>query len=163
VQLADIPSDADRDFFVPLYWHVQVWAGLLAVELDPDSRVLYGCVGTVDPAHRGAGLSRSFAPLMEQMGRAMALGMVYSLAPLETLQVQRSFERAGWQLLGIMLGCDREVIDSGRVQRVSEAICAKPLAASADLHEPDPSGLTPETLPLFRLPYPTRVKDGTAS
>lgn len=155
VQLADTPPRVDRDFFVLLYEHARGWAGLLAVERDLDSCVLYGRVGTVDPAHRGTGLSRSFAPLMEQMGRAMALGMVYSLATLKTPQMQRSFEHAGWQLVGIMPGFDRERGDGGRVHRVYEAIYAKPLTARADLLEPDPAGLTPDTLRLFRMLYPS--------
>ena len=98
---------------------------------------------------------RRFAPLMEQMGRAMALGMVYSLATLKTPQMQRSFEHAGWQLVGIMPGFGRERGDGGRVHRVYEAIYAKPLTARADLLEPDPAGLTPDTLRLFRMLYPS--------
>lgn len=154
VQLAETPPHAGRDFFVLLYEHASGWAGLLAVERDLDSRVLYGRVGTVDPAHRGTGLSRSFAPLMEQMGRAMALGMVYSLATLKTPHMQRSFERGGWQLVGIMPGFDREIGEGGHVHRVYEAIYAKPLRPATDLLEPDPAGMTPETLRLFRMLYP---------
>ena len=153
VQLADTPEAADRDFFALLYEHDRGWAGLLAVERDRDSRVLYGRVGTVDPAHRGAGLSRTFAPLMEQMGHAMALGMVYSLATLKTPHMQRGFEHAGWRLVGIMPGFDRELGESGKVQRVYEAIYAKPLAAGTDLLEPDPTGMTTDTLRLYRMLY----------
>ena len=154
VQLADTAPEAGCDFFVLLYEHARGWAGLLAVERDLDSRVLYGRVGTVDPAHRGSGLSRSFAPLMEQMGRAMALGMVYSLATLKTPHMQRSFEHAGWQLVGIMPGFDREVSESDRVHRVYEAIYAKPLTPQTDLLEPEAAGMTPDTLRLFRMLYP---------
>lgn len=153
VHLADSGTRAEVDFFVLLFKHGEAWAGMLAVERDRDSQVLYGRVGTVGAAHRGTGLSKTFAPLMEAMGTAMGMGMVYGLATLKVPHMQRSFERAGWQLVGVMPGFDREVVESGVVKRVFEAIYVKVLAARAELMHPDPEGMTPATRGLYELLY----------
>lgn len=157
VRLADGPAGADRDFAVLLFKQGADWAGMLAVERDRDSQVLYGRVGAVDPAHRRAGLSKTFAPLMEAMGVAMGMGMVYSLATLKLPHMQRSFESAGWQLVGVMPGFDREVVESGVVKRVFEAIYVKVLAAGAELLHPGMEGMTPATRRLYGL-----LHDGNA-
>jgi len=149
----DTPEGVDGNFFVLLFKQDAEWAGMLAVERDRDSQVLYGRVGTVGLAHRGAGLSKTFAPLMEAMGVAMGMGMIYSLATLKAPHMQRSFERAGWQLVGVMPGFDREVVESGAVKRVFEAIYVKVLAAQAELLHPGTQGMTPATRSLFRLLY----------
>jgi hypothetical protein len=150
VRLAD---RADGEFFVMLFERGPQWAGLLAVERDRDSQVLYGRVGTVGRDHRGTGLSRTFAPLMEAMGAAMGVGMVYSLATLKVPHMQRGFEQAGWQLVGVMPGFDREVGEDGAVKRVFEAIYVKVLAARSELLYPDPHGMTPATRSLYQLLY----------
>jgi hypothetical protein len=150
VQLAD---RSDGEFFVLLFKQGEEWAGMLAVERDRDSQVLYGRVGTVGPAHRGAGLSRTFPPLMEAMGSAMHMGMVYSLATLKVPRMQQGFERAGWQLVGVMPGFDREVGEDGAVKRVFEAIYVKVLAARAELLYPQTQGMTAATRSLYELLY----------
>ena len=150
---ADDPADASGDFFVLLFKHGEDWAGMLAVERDRDSQVLYGRVGTVGAAHRGVGLSRTFAPLMEAMGIAMGMGMVYSLATLKVPHMQRCFERAGWQLAGVMPGFDREVVESGVTKRVFEAIYVKLLAARTELLHPSAEGMTAATRSLYEALY----------
>jgi hypothetical protein len=150
VRLAD---RADGEFFVMLFKHGLEWAGVLAVEHDRDSQVLYGRVGTVGRDHRGAGLSRTFPPLMEAMGTAIGAGMVYSLATLKVPHMQRGFEQAGWQLAGVMPGFDREVVEDGAIKRVFEAIYVKVLAAQSELLHPDTRGMTPATRSLYELLY----------
>ena len=59
---------------------------------------------------RGAGLSKLFPALMEAIGSAMGMGMVYGLATLKVRNMQIGFEKAGWQLIGIIPGFDRELI-----------------------------------------------------
>ena len=156
VHLADSandPADASDDFFVLLFKQGEDWAGMLAVERDRDSQVLYGRVGTVGAAHRGVGLSKTFAPLMEAMGVAMGMGMVYSLATLKVPHMQRCFERAGWQLVGVMPGFDREVVESGVAKRVFEAIYVKVLAARTELLHPSVEGMTAATRSLYESLY----------
>jgi hypothetical protein len=122
---------------------------LLAVERDADSEVLYGSVGAVALAHRRAGIGARFPALMVEMGRAMGLGMVYSLATLKTPAMQRAFEQAGWKLIGIMPGFDREVMAPGVVRRVYEAIYVRVLAPLEEILPPSNDGMRPATLELF--------------
>jgi hypothetical protein len=96
---------ADHDFFVLLFKQGHDWAGMLSVERDQDSQVLYGRVGAISKPHRGAGLSKLLPPLMEAMGNAM--GTVYGLATLKFPNMQVGFEKAGWQLMGIIPGFER--------------------------------------------------------
>jgi hypothetical protein len=148
-----LAGGSDRDGFVLLYRRGNEWAGMLAVERDRDSQVVYGRVGTVAGPHRGAGLSRSFPPLMEAMGRAMGMGMAYSLCTLKAPQMQRCFERSAWQLVGIMPGFDREVVEPGVVMRVFEAIYVKVLATQTELFHPGAQGMTEATRSLYELLY----------
>ena len=57
------------------------------------------------------------------------MGLVYGMATLKAPHAQRAFERAGWQLIGITPGYDREMVAPGVVKRVYEAVYAKVLVA----------------------------------
>ena len=144
---------ADRDFFVLLFKRGDDWAGVLSVERDKDSQVLYGRVGAISKRHRGAGLSKVFPSLMEAMGNAMGMGMVYGLATLKVPNMQVSFEKAGWQLIGIIPGFDRELIGPGQVKRVFEAIYVKVLVTEDEFLRPSVAGMTPMTNALFNFLY----------
>lgn len=143
----------EGDYFVLLLRRKQEWVGMLAVERDRDSQVLYGRVGAVAAHHRGVGLSRTFPPLMEAMGRSMGMGMVYSLCTLKQPQMQRCFEQSHWQLAGIMPGFDREEIEPGTVMRVFEALYVKVLVPQAELLTPQAHGMTTGTRTLYELLY----------
>src|SRR4030095_3546021 len=144
----------ERDFFVLLFKAGEDWAGMLSVERDKDSQVLYGRVGTIAAAHRGARLSKRSPPLMETMGKNMGMGMVYSLATLKVPHMQVGFEKAGWQLIGVIPGFDRELVGPGEVKRVYEAIYVKVLVTDSEFLLPTAEGLTPATRGLFRHLYP---------
>ena len=147
----------ERDFHFMLFKHGDDWAGMLSVERDNDSHVLYGRVGTIAELHRGARLSKCFPPLMETMGKTMGMGMVYSLATLKVPHMQVSFEKAGWQLIGIIPGFDRELIGAGEVKRVFEAIYVKVLVTERDFLLPKLEGMTPATSALFKHLYPGQL------
>jgi hypothetical protein len=147
-------GSADHDFFVIIFKRGDDWAGMLSVERDKDSQVLYGRVGTISKPHRGAGLSKLFPPLMEAMGNAMGMGMVYGLATLKVRNMQVGFEKAGWQLIGSIPGFDRELIGPGQVKRVFEAIYVKVLVGESEFLRPSAAGMTPVTNALFNLLYP---------
>ncbi len=150
----------DRDFFLILFKRGDDWAGMLSVERDKDSQVLYGRVGTISELHRGARLSKCFPPLMETMGKVMGMGMVYSLATLKVPHMQVGFEKAGWQLIGVIPGFDRELVGPGQVKRVFEAIYVKVLATESDFLRPDVQGMTPATRALFGHLFPNQLKEG---
>jgi len=148
----------DRDFLVILFKRGDAWAGVLAVERDKDSQVLYGRVGAISNQHRGAGLSKLIPPLMEAMGNAMGMGLVYGLTTLKAPYMQLGFEKAGWRLIGIMPGFDRELVAPGEVKRVFEAIYVKVLVTESEFLRPNLSGMTPATRALFELLFPTEAR-----
>ena len=149
-----LDGEEDRDFFVALFMSGDEIAGMHSTERDVDSEVLYGRIGAVAVAHRGARLGRNFLSLMEAMGRAMGAGMVYGLATLKYPQMQKVFEQAAWQLIGIMPGFDRELIEPGVVKRVYEAVYVKVLVPGDELPRPSRDALTPAVRGLFELLFP---------
>jgi len=152
-----LDGESDRDFFVILFKREQELVGVLSVERDRDSEVLYGRVGAISPQHRGLSLSERFPGLIEALGRAMGMGMVYSLATLKVPYMAEKFERLGWQLIGIIPGFDREMVEPGVVKRVYEAIYTKVLVDESDFMLPRRSAMTPKTAALFDLLYPDKA------
>jgi len=147
-------GELERDFLVVLFMCSSELVGMFSAERDADSQVLYGRICAISPKHRGAHLSRNVLLLEEALGRAMGMGMIYGLATLKYPHMQNTFERMGWQLVGITPGFDREVIAPGNVKRVYEAIYAKVLVAAEDLLRPRADDLTPSVQALFDLLYP---------
>jgi hypothetical protein len=144
----------EREFLVVLFMRNSELAGMFSAERDADSRVLYGRLCAISPNHRGSHLSRNVLLLEEALGRAMGMGMVYGLATLNYPHMQTTFERMGWQLIGITPGFDQEVVAPGAVKRVYEAIYAKVLVSAEDLLRPRAKDLTPAVKALFDLLYP---------
>lgn len=162
-----LDGEPERDFFVLLLMNDRELAGVLSVERDRDSEVIYGRVGAVSPRYRGLNLSEAFPALIETMGRCMGMGMVYGLATLKVPYMQAKFERLGWQLIGIIPGFDREMVQPGIVKRVYEAIYAKVLVDDEDFVRPSYMDMTARTSALFELLYPGKAacseRAGTAT
>jgi hypothetical protein len=152
-----LDGESERDFFVILFKHAQELVGVLSVERDKDSEVLYGRVGAISPEHRGLNLSERFPSLIEALGRAMGMGMVYSLATLKVPYMAEKFERLGWQLIGIIPGFDQELVEPGVVKRVYEAIYTKVLVDEQDFVRPRRSAMTPKAADLFDLLFPGKA------
>jgi hypothetical protein len=148
--------EQEQDFLVILFMQGSEMAGMFSVERDIDSEVLYGRICAIAPKHRGAYLSRNVLLLEEQLGLAMKMGMVYGLATLRYPHMQATFERMGWQLIGITPGFDREMVAPGVVKRVYEAVYAKVLAPPEELLRPRAQDMTPAAKALFDLLYPGR-------
>jgi hypothetical protein len=149
-----LDNELQRDFLVVLFMRNSELVGMFSAERDTDSRVLYGRICAISPKHRGSHLSRNALLLEEALGRAMGMGMVYGLATLKYPHMQTTFERMGWQLVGITPGFDQEVIAPGDVKRVYEAIYAKVLVSAEELLRPRAEDLTPAVNALFDLLYP---------
>jgi len=152
-----LDDESERDFFVVLFKKGREFVGVLSIERDRDSEVLYGRIGAVSPKHRGLNLSERFPALIETMGHAMGMGMVYGLATLKVPHMQTKFERLGWQLIGIIPGFDKEVVEPGVIKRVYEAIYAKVLVAEENFVRPRYADMTPGTTQLFELLYPGKA------
>ena len=147
--------EQERDFLVTLLKHQGETAAIFSVERDVDSRVIYGRIGAIAPAHRGAHLSRALLALEEAIGRSMSMGMIYGLATLKYPYFQRTFERMGWQLIGIMPGFDQEVVTPGEVRRVYEAIQVKVLEPNT-LLRPEKGNMTEAVRDLYELLFEHR-------
>jgi len=149
-----LEDEPERDFCVLLFKKGRELVGVYSVERDRDSEVLYGRIGAVSPNHRGLNLGERFPALVEAMGRAMDMGMVYGLAALTGPHMQAKFERLGWKLIGIIPGFDKEMVAPGVVKRVYEAIYAKVLVGDDAFARPRYADMTPRTAELFGLLYP---------
>ena len=146
VFLADGP---ERDGLVMLLKHGDELAGMFSVERDPDTLAVYARLGVAAPHHRGARLAQTGLTFTEAYGRRLGLGLAYGMATLKAPHAQRAFERAGWQLIGITPGYDREMVGPGSVKRVFEAVYAKVLVGDAGLLWPQHQNMTPRTRAMF--------------
>jgi hypothetical protein len=83
------------------------------------------------------------------MGPAMGMEVIYALAEFTIPNAQMVFERAGFQIVGIIPASDRLMVAPGVIKRVYEAIYVKVLAADADVLRPQPQSMTPRTKALY--------------
>ena len=123
-----LDSQFERDFLVVLSMQDDELVGVFSVERDADSEVPYGRLGVISPKHRGARLSRNILLLEEALGAGQwPWAWFTALGTLRHPHMQATFERMGWELIGITPGFDREVVAPGVVKRVYEAVYAKVL------------------------------------
>jgi hypothetical protein len=139
----------ERDVLVVLLKHGDELAGVFSCKRDLETLSVHARIGVAAPQHRGARLAQAGMTFTEEIGRRMGMGFIYGMATLKTPHVQRAFERAGWQLIGITPGYDREMVAPGVVKRVYEAVYTKVLVADDDLLRPQRQNLTPRTQAFF--------------
>jgi len=144
-----LAGEVEKDVCVVLLKRNLELAGLVCCERDREALTLYGSLIVIAPAHRGAQLGCTGVMLMEALARNMGFGLIYGMATLKYPHMQRALEVAGWQLIGITPGYDREMIAPGVVKRVYEAMYAKVLVPDASLLRPEPENLTPRTRAFF--------------
>jgi hypothetical protein len=143
-------GEPEKEVMVALVRRDQELAAMLSLERDQNTLTLYGAVGAVAPKHRGHKLANLAPALLEAIGRAMGMGLVYYFGTLKVPHMQAAAEAAGFQIVGI-LPSDRQMVAPGVVKYVYEAIYAKVLAASTDVLRPQSECLTPRTKALFDL------------
>jgi hypothetical protein len=147
-------GEPEKDVLVVLIKRDQELAGFFSCDRDLDTLALYARLAVIAPQHRGARLGQISIVLAEAIGRAVGMGMVYGMATLRIPHVQMAFESAGWQLIGITPGYDREMVAPGVVKRVYEAVYAKVLVSDDDLLRPQAQHLTAKTKAFFRALFP---------
>jgi hypothetical protein len=150
------PDAPDRDSLVLLLKHGDDLAGMFSCELDHEALSVYGALGVAAPQHRGANLAYAGMMVIEAVGRHTGMGFIYGMATLRSPHAQEAFERAGWQLIGITPGYDREMVAPGVVKRVFEAIYCKVLVTDAGLLYPQRHNMTPRTEAFFDWMLSTR-------
>ena len=147
VQFADGPQ---RDVHVLALRHGGELVGMFSWDVDRDTLSMYGRLGVVDPAHRGCRLAEAGLWLLETVAAVIGAGLLYGMATLKYPHVQRVFERAGWTLVGITPGYDREMVAPGVVKRVYEAVYMKVMASEGELLPVQEANMTPGTRALFQ-------------
>ena len=155
---ATFAGETERDLLIVLVWKEEELVGFVSWDRERAQQSLYGRFGVISPAHRGAKLSTCMMQLGETIARAMGAGFIYTLATLKVASMQLALERAGYQLLGIAPGYDRELVAPGVVKRVYEAWYAKVLVPDSELLRPDPTKMTPKTRDLFQLLFPHLIQ-----
>ena len=151
---ATFAGEAERDLVVVLIWKDEEFVAFVSWDRERAQQAMYARFGVISPAHRGAKLSTCMMQLGEAIARAMGAGFIYTLATLKVPSMQLALERAGYQLLGVAPGYDRELVAPGVVKRVYEAWYAKVLVPEEELLRPDPAKMTPKTRELFELLFP---------
>jgi len=142
---------AARDVVVVTLRHGGEMVGMFSFDCDRQALSIHARIGVATPEHRGANLARAGMAVSEWVGRWMGMGMVYGMATLKSPYSQLAFERAGWQLIGITPGFDREMVEPGVVKRVYEALYAKALVADGDVLNPQTDNMTQRTREVFHL------------
>ena len=140
-----------RDVVVVTLRHGDDLVGMFSFDCDRQALSIHARIGVATPEHRGANLARAGMAVSEWTGRWMGMGMVYGMATLKSPYSQLAFERAGWQLIGITPGFDREMVEPGVVKRVYEALYAKALVADDDVLSPHVCNMTQRTQEVFHL------------
>jgi hypothetical protein len=134
-------------------------AAFFAGERDERARSISGRLGAVAPQHRGSGLGiaglKSFAVLGELSGAALVWGGATLKHPLS----QVAYERAGFQLVGIMPANDRDEVAPGRVKYVYEAIYARVCVDPDELEIPSREAMTPRTQALWDFLFGGNASD----
>jgi RimJ/RimL family protein N-acetyltransferase len=135
-------DEEQRDTFVGLLRDGGSLVAFYSIERDAYSLALKGRLAVVNPSYRGKKIAQTIPKLFELFGRLCGAGVIYYFVTLEHPISQHLSERFGYQLCGIVPGYDRDMISPGVVKRVYEAIYAKVLVPSDDLHLPQRSNLS---------------------
>ena len=122
-------------------------AGVFSCKLDQPTRSIYAGLGVAAAEHRGASIAHAGIVFVEALAQHLGMGFAYGMATLKHPYAQLAFERAGWRLVGIAPGYDRELISPGVVRRVYEAVYVK--VFGDDLLRPLLHNMTPRTQALF--------------
>jgi RimJ/RimL family protein N-acetyltransferase len=125
--------------------------GMWSQEREVDSLALYGRLFVLAPEHRGAGVAAMAMSGTDNICRSMGAAFVYVLVTLKHPFAQQACERAGYRLLGMFPGYDREEVSPGVVKRVYQAVYAKLLVSEDEVQWPDPKNLTPRAAALYQL------------
>ena len=144
-----LEGEPERDVIVFLLKKDQELVVIVSLQRSEDTLTLYGRIGAIAPRYRGQKLAHIAPALLEAMGRAMGMEVIYALAEFTIPNAQMLFERAGFQIVGIIPASDRLLVAPGVTKRVYEAYYVKVLAANAEILRPQAESMTPKTKALY--------------
>jgi N-acetylglutamate synthase-like GNAT family acetyltransferase len=153
-------GEEERDIAVWIFRHLGKVVGMWSGERIRESLSIYGRLIVIAPEHRHSKLAGCV--FNSSKARALAQGAEYLFgsATLKHPYTQLAFEHAGFQLVGIAPGADREVTSDGVVKRVYEAVYAMTLVPEDGHVIPESRNLSPRTKALFDLLF---VNSGTGN
>ena len=131
-----LEGETERDVIVFLFKKDQELVAIVSLQRSEDTLTLYGRLGAIAPRYRGAKLAYIGPGLLEAVGRAMGMEVIYGLAEFTIPNMQMVLERAGFQIVGIIPASDRLLVAPGVTKRVYEAYYVKVLAADAENSSP---------------------------
>jgi hypothetical protein len=141
----------DKDVIALTLWRGDELVGVWAGEREVDSLALWARLIVIGPQHVFVGLFHGIRVGMEEAGRRMGAAFIYALVTLKHPFLQQGLEHAGYRLVGLFPGYDRELVAPGVVKRVYQAAYAKLLAPEDKVLRPDPKNLTPKAKALFEI------------
>ena len=144
-----LEGEPERDVIVFLVKKDQELVAITSLQRSEDTLTLYGRLGVIAPRYRGKRLAYVGPALLEAMGRAMGMEVIYALAEFTIPNSQKVFERAGFQIVGIVPASDRLMVAPGVIKRVYEVVYVKVLAADAEILRPQAESMTPRTKALY--------------
>jgi hypothetical protein len=144
-----LEGEPERDVIVFLFKKDQELVAIVSLQRSEDTLTLYGRLGAIAPRYRGAKLAYIGPALLEAVGRAMGMEVIYALAEFTIPNMQMLFERAGFQIAGIIPASDRLLVAPGVTKRVYEAYYVKVLAADAEILRPQAESMTPRAKALY--------------
>ncbi len=133
--------------------------GFISFQIDRSSEALTSLLGVVNPLFRGKGIAYFGPCFLEAIGKQMNVGLIYYYVTLETIAQQKVAEALGFSIVGIFPSWDRDLID-GSVQRVSEAVYAKPLRSFDQERLPNQDNLTERTKLLWKFLFEEEKSGG---
>ena len=95
-----LEGEPERDVIVLLFKQDQELVAIVSLQRSEDTLTLYGRLGAIAPRYRGAKLAYIGPALLEAVGRAMGMEIIYGLAEFTIPNMQMVLERAGFQIVG---------------------------------------------------------------
>jgi len=144
-------GEPEQDVVVFLIKKGEELAAMFSMQRYEDTLTLYGRIGAIAPEYRGEKLAYIAPALLDAMGRAMGMEVIYALAEFTIPNMQRVLESRGFRIVGIIPASDRLMVAPGVIKRVYEAVYIKVLAADASVLRPQPESMTPRTKALYEF------------
>lgn len=144
-----LQGDELNDVAVWVFRHLGSLVAMWSDERIPQSLSIYGRLIVVSPAHRSVHIGARIIATSASRAAAQGAEYMFANATLKTPIIQSGLERAGYRLIGLAPGADREREPDGTVKRVYEAVYALSLAPSEACAMPAVANLTPRVRQLF--------------
>jgi GNAT superfamily N-acetyltransferase len=108
-------------------------------------------IAAVAPRFRGLGLMTVIVPLFVPLGRSIGADMIIAWGTLRHRLAQRTAERSGYRLVGVVPGSDRVQLAPGVMKHVFEAVYAISLVPDEQTFGPPFTSMSPRIASVARF------------